>query len=138
MPLSRVRGNNGALLHEIVHIYAPNDNRFLAEGFAVYLQERMGGNSGFPNWRGEDFRVLVRDILSEVSSLKMLNEVQTPTPLSSVAENRTAYILAGSFVGFLIEKYGLPKFKSLYQTESYNKVYGKSLRSLEKEWRSSF
>ena len=29
--------------------------------------------------------------------------------LSSVADNRTAYVLAGSFVGFLIESYGLEK-----------------------------
>jgi hypothetical protein len=34
MPLRRVRDNSGALLHEIVHIYAPNRNRFLAEGLA--------------------------------------------------------------------------------------------------------
>jgi hypothetical protein len=37
MPLRGVRENTGALLHEIVHIYAPNNNRFLAEGLAVYL-----------------------------------------------------------------------------------------------------
>jgi hypothetical protein len=33
MPLRRVTRGNGALLHEIVHIYAPHENRFLAEGF---------------------------------------------------------------------------------------------------------
>lgn len=137
MPLHRVRGNNGALLHEIVHIYAPNDNRFLAEGIAVYLQERMGANPGFPNFRGENFRVLTRERLSEVSSLSMLNAVRTPTPLSSVADNRTAYIVAGSFVGFLIETYDLPKFRSLYHTGNYDAVYGKSLQILEKEWRAS-
>lgn len=137
MPLRRVRGNNGALLHEIVHIYAPHDDRFLAEGFAVYLQEKIGGNPGFPNFRGEDFRALTRARLSEVRSLQRLHAVRTPTPLSSVADNQTAYIVAGSFVGFLIEKYGLPKFRSLYQTADYDKVYGKSLQMLEKEWRAS-
>lgn len=30
MPLRRARENTGGLLHEIVHIYAPHDNRFLA------------------------------------------------------------------------------------------------------------
>ena len=75
--------------------------------------------------------------LFEVGSLNGLNAVRTPKSLSSVADNRTAYILAGSFVGFLIEKYGLPKFKRLYQTESYNKVYGESLQILDREWRSS-
>jgi hypothetical protein len=50
---------------------------------------------------------------------------------------QTAYILAGSFVGVLIEKYGLPAFKSLYETGNYDTVYGKSVEILEKEWRSS-
>jgi hypothetical protein len=52
-------------------------------------------------------------------------------------DEETAYILAGSFVGFLIETYGLPSFRSLYETENYEKVYGKSLDTLEKEWRVS-
>ena len=49
----------------------------------------------------------------------------------------TAYVLAGSFVGFLIEKDGLPAFRRLYETGNYEIVYGKSLLSLEREWRSS-
>ena len=135
MPLRRARRNNGALLHEIVHIYAPNSNRFLAEGLAVYLQDKIGGNPSFPNF-GKPLPVLARERLSEVGSLNILNAVRTPTPLSSVAENRTAYILAGSFVCFLIEKYGLPKFRELYATEDYKRVYGKSLRTVEIKWRA--
>ena len=50
MPLRVVRSNESALLHEIVHIYAPNDNRFLAEGLAVYLHHKLGGNEAFPNF----------------------------------------------------------------------------------------
>jgi len=53
MPLRRVRDNSGALLHEVVHIYAPNPNRFLAEGLAVYLHTRLAGNRAPPNF-GED------------------------------------------------------------------------------------
>lgn len=48
-----------------------------------------------------------------------------------------AYILAGSFVQFLIERYGLPTFQALYETENQMEVYGKSLAALEAEWRSS-
>jgi hypothetical protein len=135
MPLRHVREHTGALLHEIVHIYAPHDNRFLAEGLAVYLQERLGGNPAFPNVRGEDFQGLARARLAEVPSLAVLNAVRTPTPLSQVADNRTAYIVAGSFVGFLIEQYGLPTFQRLYQTGNYDDAYGKSLQMLEHEWR---
>jgi hypothetical protein len=52
-------------------------------------------------------------------------------------DEETAYILAGSFVGFLIETYGLLSFRNLYETDNYEKVYEKSLDTLEKEWRVS-
>jgi hypothetical protein len=66
-----------------------------------------------------------------------LNSVRTPHPLGTVMEEKTAYILAGSFVGFVIERYGLASFRSLYETGNYQQVYGKSLGTLEKEWRVS-
>jgi hypothetical protein len=69
--------------------------------------------------------------------LEALNGVRTPRPLSTVMDEETAYVLAGSFVGFLIERYDLRLFRNLYDTESYEKVYGKSLDILEKEWRLS-
>lgn len=136
MPLRRVRDNSGALLHEIVHIYAPNDNRFLAEGLAVYLHTSLKGNLAFPNF-GEDLRRLAARSLSNVGSLEALNSVRTPRPLSTVMNEETAYVVAGSFVGFLIEKHGLPAFRRLYGSENYEIVYGKVLLSLETDWRSS-
>ena len=55
--------------------------------------------------------------------------------LGTVMEEKTAYILAGSFVGFIIERYDLTLFRSLYETGNYEMVYGKPLGMLEKEWR---
>lgn len=136
MPLRGVRDNAGPLLHEIVHIYAPNDNRFLAEGLAVYLHTQRGGNSAFPNF-GEDLRRLAARSLSGIRSLETLNRVRTPRPLSTVINDETAYIVAGSFVEFLIETSGLSPFRRLYETGDYETVYGKSFAELEKEWRAS-
>jgi hypothetical protein len=134
MPLHRARENTGALLHEIVHIYAPNTNRFLAEGLAVYLHAKLAGNSAFPNFGGDLRRLAVRG-LAGVESLGALNGVRTPQRLGTVVEEKTAYILAGSFVGFVIERYGLALFRSVYETGNYEEVYGKSLGILEQEWR---
>jgi hypothetical protein len=137
MPLQRVRNNDGALLHEIVHIYAPNKNRFLAEGLAVSLQAKMGGNRAFPNF-SDNLNDLARRRFPEVNSLASLNNAGTTRPWSTVGDERTtAYILGGAFVGFLIDRNGLPRFKSLYETGDYDKVYGKSFEILEKEWRSA-
>jgi hypothetical protein len=139
MPLQRVRDNTGALLHEIVHVYAPNGNRFLAEGLAVYLQEALAANPAFPNF-GADLRHLAVRHLSGQESLKALNSVQTPRPLGTIMNEKTAYILAGSFVGFLLERFGLPMFRSLYDNVNYNvnydDVYGQSLQTLEQAWRT--
>ena len=134
MPLRGVRENSGPLLHEIVHIYAPNGNRFLAEGLAVHLHATLAGNPAFPNFGG-DLRPLAGRHLAELDSLKILNGVRTPRPLSTVMHEKAAYILAGSFVGFLIERYGLPMFRSLYDSGNYQDVYGKPLETLEQEWR---
>ena len=66
-----------------------------------------------------------------------LNRVRTPRPLGTVLDERTAYVVAGSVVGYLVERYGLAQFRSLYETESYETVYGRPFASLEREWRSS-
>src|SRR5262245_36110333 len=136
MPLRRVLNNDGGLVHEFVHIYAPNANRFLAEGLAVYLQARLGGNRAFPNF-GEDIRRLAVRGITGLESLDALHRVQPPRPLGTVMEEKTAYILAGSFVGFIIERYGLASFRHVYETGNYAQVYGKSLGTLEQEWRVS-
>jgi len=136
MPLRRVRDNTSALLHEIVHIYAPHNNRFLAEGLAVYLHTKLAANPAFPNF-GETLSRLAARGLAGVKSLEALNGVRTPQPLSTVMDEEIAYTLAGSFVGFMIERYGLPEFRRLYETGKYETVYSKSLDALEKEWRLS-
>ena len=74
MPLSRVRNHDGALLHEIVHVYAPSDNRFLAEGLAVYLHHKLAGNRAFPNF-GRSLNGEARLKLSQIASLDPLNAV---------------------------------------------------------------
>jgi hypothetical protein len=63
--------------------------------------------------------------------------VRTPRPLGTVMDEKTAYILAGSFVGFLLERYGLALSRRLYETEHYEQVYEKSFKTLETEWRLS-
>jgi len=135
MPLRRVTRNNGALLHEIVHIYAPHENRFLAEGFAVYLQAKLGGNTSLPN-EGELLAKLARRHLPKPEIMEQLNAVKTPVPLGKgIMDDMTAYILAGSFVAFLIEKHDLAKFRVLYDGGSYEAAYGKPFAALEREWR---
>ena len=61
-PAWRVEARKAAIAHELVHVFYPNANRFLAEGFAVYLQDEIGGNPAFPNF-GRPLHALVLERL---------------------------------------------------------------------------
>jgi hypothetical protein len=136
-PAWRVSTGKAAIVHELTHVYFPNGNRFLAEGFAIYLQAELGGNLAFPNF-GRPLHDLARDHLQEMapgflsdgvaaltdSLLAELDAIPTPNPLALKAAVRcydseprvqaAIYAIAGSFVQFLIEAHGLVKFRALY------------------------
>ena len=69
--------------------------------------------------------------------MEELNAVQTPIPLGRVMDDMTAYILAGSFVEWLVEREGLAKFRVLYDGGDYEKAYGRTFAILEQEWRAA-
>lgn len=147
MPLHRVKGNEAASLHELVHVYAPNGNRLLAEGLAVYAQEALKGQRAHPNF-GRDLHEMARERTAAIS-LVALDKVPTPNSLGRDAEPVEAYVAGGSFVRFLIDSEGLEKFRALYALtplipgkraagapERWQQIYGKPLDELEKDWRA--
>ena len=146
MPAQRVRDGMAASLHEMVHIYAPNANRFLAEGLAVHAHQALGGVKAFPNF-GADLHALAADIAGDVPVVDA-ERIATPQPLGGGAVERATYAAAGSFVAFLIERYGMEPFRRLYamtplrpgQRDAgapprWGEVYGKPLEALEADWR---
>jgi hypothetical protein len=64
--------------------------------------------------------------------LKVLTE-----PLDIILNEENAYVLGGSFVGFLVEKFGSLIFWSLNDTAYYEEDHGKRLYTFEKQWRLS-
>jgi hypothetical protein len=136
-PAWRVSARNAAIAHELIHVFFPNGNRFLAEGLAVYLQAEIGGNPAFPNF-GQPLHELaherLREMVPELSRsgpkvlekihLGELDRIATPGPLAlNVGRDfygeeprgqAHIYPIAGSFVQFLIETRGLEKFRAIY------------------------
>lgn len=51
------------------------------------------------------------------------------------AQPTVSYTLAGSFCRFLIDRYGLRRFKYLYRTGDFRGFYNRDLSSLLSEWR---
>jgi hypothetical protein len=137
-PLWRVLARKAAIAHELVHVFYPNGNRFLAEGLAVYLQAAIGGNPAFPNF-GEPLHENVRRRFQEMAPaisrgdkqslehihLAELDAIATPSPLTLRVGREVygeeprgqafIYPIAGSFVQFLVETRGMDMFRALYR-----------------------
>ena len=164
-PVWRVEARKAAIAHELVHVFYPNANRFLAEGFAVHLQDKIGGNPAFPNF-GRPLHALVlerlRGTLGECfDSLQLaaLDAIGTPSPLTlrlgdvcfgeEPKGQGFIYPIAGSFVQHLIESRGLASFRALYEqtpleplhqdagkVSRWAEIYGAPLATFESEWKS--
>jgi hypothetical protein len=156
----------------LAHVFFPNGNRLLAEGLAIYLQALLGRNPAFPNF-SRPLHAAARDHVCDVLpafatgdtaaldafSFASLDAIPTPNPLTLEIEGRfcgedkdgqtTLYCLAGSFVQFLIDVYGLALLRHLYirtplrvgeldagPVNRWHEVYGRSLADLEDEWKS--
>lgn len=144
---SVVRQGLAAITHEIVHVLAPNANRFLAEGLAVYANDRFQEAPAYPNF-GKDLKTEARGLLDR-TDIAALEQVATPSRLQLDGLNsRDAHIVAGSFVGFLIERHGLAQFRRLYAStplverernagdpDRWRTTYGISLAGFITEWR---
>lgn len=148
IPANRVRGDSGgppeiagrgpAIVHELTHIIAPSQgkpNRYLDEGLAVFMQEKFGAGKSYPNM-GEDVHQVTMRLIKTVGEPIPIYKLEE-TRNSSLTSNlrRLAYLQEGSFVKYLVEKYGLKDFMAMYEGKSYEKVYKKSLDDLEKEWK---
>ncbi len=138
VPISHVKDESAAIIHEVTHLIAKHkNNSFFSEGLAVYFQERFGGFHGFPN-----FSVPLDDLvknheneLMHIAKLKNDNDIFRQV---GTERRRIAYIEAGSFFNFLVVKYGEKKLSDLHNSESlnYKTVYGKNIKELEVEWKS--
>ena len=72
---------------------------------------------------------------------KAMRELNVAPPLSSVIglgfwrhAGSRSYLLAGSFIRYLVAEYGVEKLKDAFPTGNLAKVYGKDLAELEQEW----
>jgi formylglycine-generating enzyme required for sulfatase activity len=114
--------------HEMTHViawhmsYGGAPNALLSEGLAVYLNQ------------------VPDDKHAQAAYALARNELE---PLGSMANQRAAslsYPIAGSFAGFLLEAYGLERFRRLYGAapgtwqESVTKVYRMHPSAIEEQW----
>lgn len=149
-PAALIRRGNVATIHEVVHVFAPNGNRFQAEGLAVHAHDRLGGPRAFPNFGRDLNRGAGRHAGN--ADIGALDRLPTPAMLhlKGTADRQTAYLVSGSFVRHLVDRHGMDKFRQLYAMTPllpgqrkagdpgrWLEVYGLTLEQLSAEWRKS-
>lgn len=133
--------NFGLIVHENTHILANSNwsgqsTSFLSEGVAMYAEARATD-------RDKNHHKTIQFLKEK--KLFPLEEMVTFEIGMPGLQTDVAYPASGSFVGFLLESYGLKSFKDVFILEgrsdeekkkdnSWEKAYGKSLLELEKEW----
>jgi len=136
--ISHVRGNSAPIIHEVTHIITRHeDNSFFSEGVAVYFQEKFGGNQAFPNFSESINDLMRRNKDQFIPITRLINDNEIFGQVDT-EQRRLAYLTAGSFISFLVEKYGEQKLADLHNSRilNYKKVYGKEINELEAEWKS--
>lgn len=120
------------LKHELVHVLAGefgfpilrvSTQPGIIEGTAVAVD---GLNYDEPVHRTAA-QIIASGLLPDMQKLFSL------TGFSSVNPG-VSYSIAGSFCRFLMDRYGLRRFKWLYRSGDFSAVYGRNLESLVHEW----
>ena len=114
--------------HEMTHALSDNigyQHGLLAEGLAVYIEDYI--------MKGVNLHGVVKILHTEgrLTSLEDLWEDYWCDILYN-------YDIAGSFTQFLIEEYGMEKYKQLYShtlfQDAFPTIYGKSFSEISDEW----
>jgi hypothetical protein len=138
LSISHIKERSAPIIHELTHTLTNHlHNSFFTEGLAVYFQERFGKTNSFPNY-SENLDDLIREHEEQLLNLsQLMNDNEIFGSLGTTLR-RIAYIEAGSFIKFLVEKYGEQKLGALNNSNTldYEKIYGKELNELEEEWKN--
>jgi hypothetical protein len=134
--------------HEIVHIYTamvgrPSD--FFSEGIAVAFQTDPPRGVFTASFNGVDVHEACRTYLRSGTLPLPLASYVTTTGFRGMSDQVLSYRYAGSFVRFLIERYGLPTVLQFFRPGSRDEslaairarlqdAFGRSLEDLAEDW----
>lgn len=120
------------LKHELVHIMAgtfglpivrANHRTGLTEGLAMAVEWDFGNRT-------------LHEYAAEMKQSGLMRDVCQLMGLIGFASQSSSvsYVLSGSFIRFLIDRYGMDTLKSVYAGSSFSGAFGKDLTTLAGEW----
>ncbi len=124
---------DAVLKHEMVHVIAAEF------GFPLL---RVGMNSGLIEGLATavervEYDEALHPLAAQIYGAGLHPDVSSLFSFTGFlkAHGATSYAIAGSFCRYLIDQYGIRRFKWLYRTGSFESFYNKSLETLVAEWR---
>lgn len=124
------------LKHELVHVLAAEFGwSFLKLGGSIGILEGLAVALGDATWYDEPLDRAAAIILAVDSSYSP--RVLFKSYIYSSNVTSLHYPIAGSFVKFLIDQYGMEAFKEYYHTNDCNRVYHQTLDSLIALWKQT-
>ena len=124
---------DAVLKHEMVHVVAAEF------GFPLL---RVGLNSGLIEGLATavervEYDETLHSLAAQIYGADLHPDVSSLFSFTGFfkAHGGTSYAIAGSFCRYLIDQYGMRRFKWLYRTGSFESFYNKSLETLIAEWR---
>ena len=116
--------------HELAHALTANWHPILPVSLNVGLHE---GIAVAADW--DEGQLTCHQWSKAMRQLGVAPKIQKVMGLGFWAHHPAqSYTLAGSFVRFLVDRYGMKQFKRVFPTGNFIHVYGKSLSDLEEEW----
>ncbi|HTR49810.1 MAG TPA: hypothetical protein VMJ10_03820 [Kofleriaceae bacterium] len=132
---------HASLRHEIAHAVA---SAFGDPIFGVAIRDGIFANPGLIeglavaiDWPGSDNPLTPHQAVRAMQQLGVEPSIRELMSLQflSVSSAR-GYTTAGSFVRFLLDRYGAARLRALYRSgDDYDAAYGKSMAELEAEWK---
>jgi len=132
--------------HEVIHLYSSAFGRAVAlfsEGLAVAHQTNPAAGDFTPKWSGTPVHTLARQF-RDTGRLVAIGDLITSNGFRRFDSNVT-YPEAGSFVRYLIDRFGLPSMKQLFAAgtpndsaiqvrDAFQSIFGLSIDDAERDW----
>ncbi len=119
------------LKHELAHVLCSNFHPILKFSYKVGLHE---GIAVAADWDAGKLTVHQwSKAMKQLGVAPPIEKIMGAFGFWTESSSRS-YTLAGSFVRFLVDTYGIEKFKKVFPTGNFKKYYRKKLKELVAEW----
>ena len=143
IPMTTIAKRTAITAHELTHLLNQGwASMVLKEGLAVYGQNRIGEQPGWPNYKRGIHRAAHAAIIAPAAPVRSpagAEQAFATARLGQTVKRRAAYNVSGSWVTWLINQRmggNLDRFMAtLYRSGDYPAATGKSYAWLDAAWR---